>query len=607
MSYKNDQFAHMNGESASVASLNTSSRQFKQRDSVVRGIKRETVTANGVTTTGWVPDSFILKKGYIRSLIEKVGAADGMGFADLAKQRCDFQFNPSQLQQDVSMQLNMANIMLQSPAQLAVPLQGEVSFAFELMFDRTDTLNEEAENDPAANSNSSSEPNIGVLADIRALYEIIGQGVSESRMKAQGTVATYLAQGEIINTGGAGVPVSAGLQGPAATDGTTGGLGAEDVLASAFFDPAINIGNSAFLMPLPVRVVFSSLFMVDGYVTNTSVVYTKFSRTLIPLQCIVQLSMTAKYVGFAKQQTFLTDQLAKAEALTAAEIAQRISYGKEVTDTINTSLSKFQVEPLTQVSYEVKKTVNAAGGGIRAITFVDRKRNDTSIAQVLVPDQDYAAVVNDLEDFPLVRAGSSGYSEERLSAKAPVLAPKLRIKVGTEVSDDQFTAMFSQAATSVTLTASISTYGPFSEADADYFVTTEYDLSKTITSPTTPQVANPARLTNLKTKKISEISGGTTFTNVDDLKVLKTGKLLSASRTLLSNKYNYATMVRENNYFVIVSSISLNTVSNGQNASYNHFTKGCIKKSKGSNWGVVGITAKPDPIGVLTNELIKVQ
>lgn len=605
MSYKNDQFAHMNGEVANVSSLNVTSRQFKHRDSVVRGIQYETVTKDGVTTSGWVPSTFILKKGYIRSLIEKVGAADGLGFVDLAKQRCDFQFNPSQLQQDVSMQLNMANIMLQSPAQLAVPLQGEVSFAFELMFDRTDTLNEEPANDPT-DTGGPDQPNIGVMADVRALYEIIGQGVSQSRLAAQGNIATYLAQGEVIATGGAGLPASAGAQGPIGADGTTTGLGAENILGSSFFNPEINIGNSAFLMPLPVRIVFSSLFMVDGYVTNTSVVYTKFSRTLIPTQCIVQLSVTAKYIGFAKQQTFLTYQLSQAEQLTAEEIAQRISYGREVANNVSVGLNKFQVEPFMRVSYKVKKTVNAPGGSTSSVTFVDQQLDDKSIAQVLVPDNDYAAVVKDLKDFPSVLAGGSSYTQQDLAPNTnPTLAPKIRIKVGTEITDDQFTAMFGEASTSVTITATVSTYGPFNEADADYFVATEYDLSKTITSPTTPQITSPARLNTLKQKKVSEITGATTFTNVEDLKVLKTGKLLSASRTLLNNKYNYATMVRESNYFVIVSSINVSTVSNAQVGNYRQFTKGCIKRSKGSNWGVQGITATPDPIGVLSNELIQ--
>lgn len=74
----------------------------------------------------------------------------------------------------------------------------------------------------------------------------------------------------------------------------------------------VNFGNSAFLVSLPVRIVFSSLFMVEGYITATTVTFNKFNPNMVPVQCAVNVTMQALYIGFARKDTFLTSSLSQA-------------------------------------------------------------------------------------------------------------------------------------------------------------------------------------------------------------------------------------------------------------------------------------------------------
>ena len=98
-----------------------------------------------------------------------------------------------------------------------------------------------------------------------------------------------------------------------------------------------NFGNSAFLVSLPVRIVFSSLFMVEGFITSTQVTFNKFNPHMVPTQCVVGVTMQALYIGFARKDTYLTLQLAAGmkaadEALEeeAATEAAEISATKEL-------------------------------------------------------------------------------------------------------------------------------------------------------------------------------------------------------------------------------------------------------------------------------------
>jgi hypothetical protein len=74
-----------------------------------------------------------------------------------------------------------------------------------------------------------------------------------------------------------------------------------------------NAGNTGFLIPLPVRAVFSSLYIVEGLARSVGVIFTKFNRAMVPMRCTVDLQMEAKYIGFAKKKTFFTNALEEAK------------------------------------------------------------------------------------------------------------------------------------------------------------------------------------------------------------------------------------------------------------------------------------------------------
>jgi hypothetical protein len=223
--------------------------------------------------------------------------------------------------------------ILQDPSQFTQPIAGNTSFRFELVFDRTAEVNEKDSNGATIfnnngelNSTVASNPSIvGVLADLRILHAIIGQGFNKDSVEAQVskfvTDARRYASSNFeelnlqVDSSGNLTPENLGTEDDPRLNPS--GQKALDYLSnpgqatSDFIN--LNVGNSAILLPQPVRVVFSSLFMVDGFVMNSQILFTKFSRTLVPTQCKVVLSMQAVYLGFARQKTFIQDQLQKAD------------------------------------------------------------------------------------------------------------------------------------------------------------------------------------------------------------------------------------------------------------------------------------------------------
>jgi hypothetical protein len=67
-----------------------------------------------------------------------------------------------------------------------------------------------------------------------------------------------------------------------------------------------NLGNTAFITPVPVRVMFSKWMIIEGFVTSTLINFHKFTKNYIPSQASVEVSMQALYIGFDKKQTMLT-------------------------------------------------------------------------------------------------------------------------------------------------------------------------------------------------------------------------------------------------------------------------------------------------------------
>lgn len=249
-----------------------------------------------------------LQRGYIRTLVNSI---DGN---KVGIRKCGFQFNPQILQANVSMNQNQYNAYQQDPTQLLVPNAGNSNFLFQLFFDRSMELNNRsfqnqsptslsptafvsAENTDIFSGDGALDPSvIGVFRDIGELNAIIGAGLSQDQV-------TYAQQ-----VAAAQIQAGATALGVAINDQTV--ITATDN-SNTFLSPA-NYGNSAFLNPRPVRVLFSSLFMVEGFVINIDINYTKFTTSLVPMQATVTLTMSAQYIGYAKSRTYATTSLANA-------------------------------------------------------------------------------------------------------------------------------------------------------------------------------------------------------------------------------------------------------------------------------------------------------
>lgn len=255
-----------------------------------------------------------LSRGYIRNI--------EFGENPQAVRKCSFQFNPSKLRQVVEANSSMLNVLQQDPYQWAQPFGGDISFQFELLFDRSAELNNSTDR-PADSVLDPDNVNIwerygpgqvGVLHDISVLASVIGLGISGSQveylkdlLRARLTSDVSNAAVDILNTANtAGAP-----------------LDPQDVLdiAQTNIDNFVgedaesietNSGNSAFLIPLPVRVVFSSLYVVEGLVREIDINFVKFTTKMVPMIASVVINLEAKYVGFSKPKTFFTEALSSA-------------------------------------------------------------------------------------------------------------------------------------------------------------------------------------------------------------------------------------------------------------------------------------------------------
>jgi hypothetical protein len=208
----------------------------------------------------------------------------------LPNYRFFFQFNPQTIVRDVEMSQSINNPLLQTAEELSQPITGNTGFSFTMIVDRSFEMNREQK----PNSNTEAKDilareypdNIGVLSDIRILDTIVGQGLTEAFDK-------FVAYQQEIR-----------FNEELATNGSTNGNDVFD--AGKFIDSYnANIGNQAFLIPNPVRVVFSSLFMVDGYVTQMKVDYIRFNTDMVPITARIDVQMYALYIGFAKPKTVL--------------------------------------------------------------------------------------------------------------------------------------------------------------------------------------------------------------------------------------------------------------------------------------------------------------
>ena len=273
-----------------------------------------------------------LQRGYMRLLLDNRGPTGGVSpdanSADSGTSservppappmtKLNFQFNPNQLRRDVQARADTQLWINQSPEQLLMPGIGDMTFSWQMLFNREAEVmqnppgfftTDEAENrvsgaqhpldalllnlsDSSNVQHSTTEEfaqRLGVLADIMVLDSITGQRISHEFYEYAKSYATYQATtlyDEEEDDSGTAVLVDDSMQ--------------NDMLN-------MNIGNSAFLIPHPVRCVFSENFMVDGYINSVSVNLLKFSPDMIPTVGMVDISMHALYQGFARKNTFMT-------------------------------------------------------------------------------------------------------------------------------------------------------------------------------------------------------------------------------------------------------------------------------------------------------------
>jgi hypothetical protein len=280
-----------------------------------------------------------LQRGYIRMLTEAYGT-DATA-RKLQNRRFHFQFNPDVLVRSVSARNDVQFWMNQDPGQLVSPIPGDANFAFEFI------LNREAEVATGSYDDGSSQvpidrkprteattfpsqvtvgnvgpyggtiptklgqydptsvSDIGVLADLLVFDSIIGQGINSDLINS---ILGKLK--ENVNTYNAGVTEENNESTTDEDDKTPITLSEKKV--GDFLGGSV--GNSAFLISQPVRIVFSSLYMVEGFITSSTVTFNKFNYAMVPTQCTVSINMQAMYIGFASKDTFLTTTLRNANS-----------------------------------------------------------------------------------------------------------------------------------------------------------------------------------------------------------------------------------------------------------------------------------------------------
>ena len=258
------------------------------------------------------------QRGFMRGIYPSV-----MGGSGVKQRRLFFQFNPQTIERAVSMNEMVVNPLLQDPSQLFQPVPGTASFSFELLFNReaevvssmyaSDVVSKKGKfvtqtatpvssrystlDEYGSSTKWDDVASLGVLADMYVLDSIIGQSITPDM---KGFLQEYWqTSSDVIQS----------------YEGTTGTASAATFDKSGFeANISKTYGNTAFLSPLPVRIVFSSLFMVEGFVENTFVQFVKFSKEYVPTICKVTLTMRALYIGFAREDAYLTSSLKVAYA-----------------------------------------------------------------------------------------------------------------------------------------------------------------------------------------------------------------------------------------------------------------------------------------------------
>jgi hypothetical protein len=290
-----------------------------------------------------------IQRGYMRLLSENLIDTEGRELTvTQALQhpqlgtKLNFQFNPNQLTRAVTARTDTQLWINQSPSQLLQPGIGDMNFGWSMLFNReaevsakevaterrtasglevdsptldqyvgggwqyiTDNSNYDLSWERIFHGGSAEAAKVlGVLADISILDRITGQSITqESYDYAKKRLETLKTQGlayDVAEGVGSEFHESEAMSLEDAAKGVFGEKEGVTALLEA------NVYNSAFLVPNPVRVVFSEHFMVDGYVNNVTVTFQKFSPEMIPTVATVDINMHAIYQGFARRESAFT-------------------------------------------------------------------------------------------------------------------------------------------------------------------------------------------------------------------------------------------------------------------------------------------------------------
>lgn len=281
-----------------------------------------------------------VQRGYMRMLSEALArSGSSTSLKNLGSNRLFFQFNPDTITRSVNARNDVQYWMNMDPIQLTQPIPGDQNFAFELLFNREaevasgkveggGTISVRAANGQGYTTvstipNAQNPAVVGVLADLYKFDQIIGQGVNQATIEAFVANAVAMQEKNVANSN---------KKNPSNSQEDPKNATKDEEDIDPVVEPlsagdrqlirenlSLNVGNSAFLVANPIRIVFSSLFMVEGYVTSASVVFNKFSPTMVPTQCVVSVSMQALYIGFAKKDTFLTSNAKRVEEVLAEQ------------------------------------------------------------------------------------------------------------------------------------------------------------------------------------------------------------------------------------------------------------------------------------------------
>lgn len=270
------------------------------------------------------PKRVTVQRGFIRRLTEFYQKMENA--PTIFNRQCNFQFQPDTIVRTVAANAYDTQFFFnQEPSQLSVPIPGQATYSFKLLFNReaelvsrkyrtasglqsvdVRTINNRLRSSPDYFIQNEYDPSwvcgLGVLADIMVLDAVVGQGFNDEMLTiVQNTLISRQNQPQ----------VSQENTDDEDKENTEAATTPSWNWTNESLNP--NLGNTAFLTPVPVRVVLSKWMMIEGFVTSVNVNFHKFTKNYIPSQASVEVTMQALYMGFEKQETMLTQKVPVSE------------------------------------------------------------------------------------------------------------------------------------------------------------------------------------------------------------------------------------------------------------------------------------------------------